>query len=44
MPAAGWFLVSDFYPFVAPSVGVLIFRAVRLAVNKRRSRALNNAI
>ncbi|MGI6259689.1 MAG: hypothetical protein ACOYKC_07520 [Anaerolineaceae bacterium] len=44
--AGGWLVsrLGFFTLLVAPSVGVLIFRAVRLAVNKRRSRALNNAI
>lgn len=44
--AGGWLVsrLGFFTLLVAPSVGVLIYRAVRLVVNKRRSRALNNAI
>lgn len=44
--AGGWLVsrLGFFTLLVAPSVGMLIYRAVRLAVNKRRSEALNRAI
>lgn len=44
--AGSWLagLLGFFTIFVAPGVGALIFNAVRLAVNRRRSKALNKAI
>lgn len=44
--AGGWMVsrLGFFILLVAPGVGMLIYRAVRLAVNKRRSNALNKAI
>lgn len=44
--AGSWFVprLGFFTILVAPGLGSLIYRAVRLAVNKRRSKALNSAI
>ena len=44
--AGSWLagLLGFFTIFVAPGVGTLIFNAVRLVVNRRRSKALNKAI
>ncbi len=44
--AGSWLagLLGFFTIFVAPGVGTLITNAVRLAVNRRRSKALNTAI
>lgn len=44
--AGSWLagLLGFFTIFVAPGVGTLITNAVRLAVNRRRSKALNNAV
>ncbi len=44
--AGSWLagLLGFFTIFVAPGVGTLIRNAVRLAVNRRRSKALNTAI
>ena len=39
VPRIGFFTI-----FIATGLGTLIYRAVRLAVNKRRSKALNRAI
>jgi DNA-directed RNA polymerase subunit RPC12/RpoP len=44
--AGSWFVprLGFFTILIAPGLGSLIYRAVRLAVNKRRSKALNSAI
>ena len=44
--AGSWLagLLGFFTIFVAPGVGTLIFNAVRLVVNRRRSKALNKAV
>lgn len=44
--AGSWFVprLGFFTILIAPGVGALIYKAVRLAIKKRRSKALNSAI
>ena len=44
--AGSWFVprLGFFTILIAPGIGALIYKAVRLAIKKRRSKALNSAI